>query len=205
MPTAARWTADDPPPFGTRLSDEEWEALDEDVEGELVDGVLVEEEMPSSAHGLLVALLIRALVDWTDAHGGFVGATPKVLLRPGKGRIPDVCVFLGQRKPRRRGAIRIPPDLMIEVVSPELRDVRRDRVEKPDDYAQFGVRFYWIVDPQLRSFEIFARREDGKYARELAAVAGVVESVPGFDGLTIDLDAFWKKLDELPEDEDLDA
>jgi Uma2 family endonuclease len=201
MSTPARWTTDDPPPFGTRMSDEEWEALGEDVEGELVDGVLVEEEMPSSVHEILVPVLSRLLLEWADAHGAVVGNSPKFLLRTGRGRIPDMFVFFSGRRPRARGAVRIPPDVMIEIVSAELRDVRRDRVEKMDDYAKFGVRFYWIVDPQLRSLEIFARNEQGKYVREIGATSGTIDRIAGCDGLTIDLDAIWAKLDELPEDD----
>ena len=36
---------------------EEWAALDEEVEGELVDGILEEEEMPSFLHEIVVAWL----------------------------------------------------------------------------------------------------------------------------------------------------
>ena len=186
------------------MSDEEWESLGEDVEGELVDGVLVEEEMPSSVHEILAPIVSRLLLTWTDVHGGIVGNSPKFLLRSGRGRIPDLFLFFAGRKPRARGAVRIPPDVMIEIVSTELRDVRRDRVEKMDDYARFGVRFYWIIDPQLRTLEIFARNDEGKYVREIGATSGTVDRVPGFDGLVIDLDAMWQKLDELP-DSDMDG
>jgi Uma2 family endonuclease len=89
--------------------------------------------------------------------------------------------------------VRVPPDIAVEVVSPSPRDERRDRIEKMDEYAAFGVRFYWILDPGLQSLEIF-ELVDGRYARAARATEGRMEWVPGCAGLTIDLDELWNDL-----------
>lgn len=188
--TATTWSLDD------------WVALPEDEPGELVDGQLEEEEVPDYVHELLVMLLGRVLGNWVFPRGGLVaGSDAKFAIGPGRGRKPDVTVYFpGSRRPPRRGLIEVPPDVAIEIVSPRPRDGRRDRVDKMDDYAAFGVRYYWILDPELRSLEIFELGAGGRYTRALGASSGVLEDVPGCEGLTLDLDALWAQIDELDAD-----
>jgi Uma2 family endonuclease len=122
----------------------------------------------------------------------------KLALRPRTGRKADLSVYLPDRiPPPRRGALEEPPDIVVEVVTPPPRDERRDRVEKVADYAAFGVRWYWIVDPALGSFEIFALESDGRYKNMAAATSGLIDPVPGCDGLCIDVEALWLELARL--------
>jgi Uma2 family endonuclease len=99
--------------------------------------------------------------------------------------------------PPARGVVRVPPDIAIEVVSAAPRDERRDRVEKMDDYAAFGIRFYWLLDPTLGALEIFELGRDGRYVRALAASSGKLDAVPGCPGLELDLDHLWSELSRL--------
>jgi Uma2 family endonuclease len=123
----------------------------------------------------------------------------KFAVAPHRGRKPDLTVYLqGSAFPPRRGLIRVPPDIAVEIVSPTPRDARRDRVEKVDDYAAFGVRWYWIVDPELRSLEILELGPDGRYVHALGATSGVVDPMPGCEGLRLDLDDLWAAIDRLP-------
>jgi Uma2 family endonuclease len=86
---------------------------------------------------------------------------------------------------------------MVEIVSPRPSDARHDRVEKMNEYAAFGVRFYWIVDPALRSLEIFELGADGRYARAVGVTGGRVDPVPGCEGLALDIDALWTLVEGL--------
>ena len=138
------------------MSVDEWAALDEDVAGELVDGSLEEEEVPSIVHECVVRWLILLLAPYFEACGGqVVGSGVKLAIQPNRGRLANVVCFGPGKRPEPRGAVRVPPDIVIEVVSPSAADERRDRIEKPDDYAAFGVRQYWVVDPELRSLEVW--------------------------------------------------
>lgn len=89
-----------------------------------------------------------------------------------------------------------PPEVMVEVLSDAPADARRDRIEKPDEYASFGVHYYWLVDPIARTLEIFELNQDGRYVRILAAATGTV-NVPGCDGLVLDLDELWGEVARL--------
>ncbi len=184
------------------LTVDEWAALPEDEPGELVDGIVVEEEAPDLTHETIVSWLLRVLGAWIVSRRGFVfGSEAKFAVAPRRGRKPDVSVFLpGRRKLPRRGVVRVPPDIAIEVVSPTPRDGRRDRVEKPDDYARFGVRWYWLVDPQERTLEILELGRSRRHMRVLAASEGRVRQIPGCQGLDLDLDALWAEIDRLVDD-----
>lgn len=179
------------------MSLEEWAALDEDVEGELVDGILEEEEMPSFLHEIVVAWFIRIVGTWVSRRRGQVAASEaKIAVGPRRGRKPDLSVYLPRGMPSlSEPLVRTPPHVVVEVASPRPRDVRRDRVEKIRDYARAGVAFYWIVDPTLRSFEVLELGADRRYTVALAASRGRVR-VPGCPGLNIDLDDLWREVDD---------
>jgi len=186
-----------------RMSLEEWASLPEDEPGELVDGELVEDEVADWDHEDVVAWIFGALWTWMatvvrDGHTGRVyGSDGKYAVRPGRGRKADVSAFLpGTPLPPRRGPCATPPDIIIEVISSDPRVVRRDRIEKATEYAAFGVRFYWLIDPDARTFEIFELQPGGHYLRLVGVSEGAVD-VPGCEALRLDLDALWAKLDQL--------
>src|SRR5579859_1358902 len=127
-----------------RLSLEEWARLDEDVEGELVDGLLEEEEVPTYVHETVVAWLMMVLGLWARRRGHKVyGSEAKLAVGPRRGRKPDVTVFAKGALPRGRESIaRVAPLIVVEVITSTPRDARGDRVEKLRDYARCGALFY---------------------------------------------------------------
>ena len=184
--------------LGPRVTLEEWIALAEDVPGEFVDGRLVEEEVPDYLHEVLVAWLARELGNWAEHAGAIVGASDaKFTLSATRGRKADLTVYLAGRRPPARGVIAMPPDIAVEIVSPSPRDQRRDRFEKMEEYARFGIRFYWLIDPQQRTLEIYELAGDRGYARRVEASRGSLDGIPGCPDLTLDVDAMWRKIDAL--------
>ena len=49
------------------------------------------------------------------------------------------------------------PDLVVEVVSKSTE--RKDRREKLETYAKYGVKEYWIVEPRRKSVEVYLLKE----------------------------------------------
>ncbi len=192
-----------PLPMSRAMTPADWANLDEDEPGELVDGWLEEEEMPTALHEAVVAWLLWILQSHVAPRGGRAfGSELKLIVAARRGRKADVSVYLrGRPLPgKARGATRRPPSIVVEVLSPRPRDVRRDVVAKKADYAAFGVSYYWIVDPIARVVEVFDLGADGRYAVALSASDGR-HATPGCDGLELDLDAMWANADALPDDE----
>ena len=176
---------------------EEWGDLDEDIEGELVDGILEEEEMATFLHEIVVMWLAQALRSWVRRRHGYVaGSEAKIAVGPRRGRKPDLSVYLRGRAPALADTlVRTPPHIVVEVVSPRPRDARRDRVEKISDYARTGIRYYWMLDPQLRTLEILEREASGQY-RVAVARSRAKLRIPGCPGLVLNLDDLWAEVDE---------
>jgi Uma2 family endonuclease len=186
-----------------RMTLQEWAAMPEDEPGELRDGLLEGEEVADLTHETAVAWLIALLRPWASALGGFAfGSEAKFALSNLRGRKPDLSVFFPGRPPLpRRGPVTIPPDIAVEVVSPSPADQRRDRITKLTEYAAFGVRFYWMLDPSARTLEILELGPDGRYVHVLGATEGKLPQVPGCAGLSLDLDELWREIDRLGPEE----
>src|SRR5262249_20092428 len=106
----------------------------------------------------------------------------------------------GTRLRADAGLSRTPPLIVVEVVSPTPRDVHRDRVQKLEEYAGFGVRFYWLIDPEALLVQILELGADGRYAIALSACEGK-HAAPGCEGLVLDLDDLWAEIGGLSFDE----
>jgi Uma2 family endonuclease len=172
----------------------EWGELPDDVYAELVDGVLVDDEMTTEQHDGLMSYLGFFFSKWVLPAGGKVFFERKFGVSRTRGRKPDVSAFLPGTA-GVTGSARVtmaPADIAIEIVTATPRDIRRDRVEKRRDYAHFGIRWYWIVDPSLQTVEILGLGANGRYEHVADGSTGKLR-VPGCRGRVLDLDELWRQ------------
>ena len=165
--------------------------LDEDDRRELVDGCLMEGDVPTKTHERIVATLIALLTQWCWARGmGDVLASGyKVRIDERRGVMPDVQLYRdGLPEAQEKGLESGHPDLVIEVISPTSRS--RDSVRKLHDYASIGVPEYWLVDPEARTLERLVLR-DGLYSIVEALEGDATFAPDAFGGLEIPLERLW--------------
>ena len=95
----------------------------------------------------------------------------------------------GRRYELYEGEIEGPPDLVIELLSPST--AARDRAGKARLYARYGVRHYWLVDPDARRVECLELEGAAYTPRGSLAGDGVLESGL-FPGLPINGAMIWE-------------
>jgi Uma2 family endonuclease len=150
-----------------KLSFEKYLTYDDGTDNryELVRGKLILMNPPTVRH-LLIAKFIERLLD--DEINRL--ERPWVALREAgvqtesdSSRLPDVCVVTQQQVAElmdQSAVFRVPAQLAVEIVSPS--SVKRDYEEKPLEYANKGIREYWIVDPIESKVTVF-QLVNGRY------------------------------------------
>jgi Uma2 family endonuclease len=132
---------------------------------ELVHGVLDVTPAPRSSHNRAATRLAIMLgMRCPDDHEVLAGNG--VNFARDHHRIPDVIIVHSEWV-RRTVFIEQPPPLAIEVTSRSTRF--RDTITKKREYEKFGIRSYWIVDPDyhrpcLTVFEL-NRKNTGRSRR----------------------------------------
>ena len=99
---------------------------------------------------------------------------------PGKVRKPDVSFVRFGRFPNERvpkGYIRLPPDLAVEVLSPN--DLADDAEAKVEEYLDAGVRLVWVISPKAETVTVYRADRSAVKLHDADELSG--ENVlPGF-------------------------
>jgi Uma2 family endonuclease len=157
---------------------------------ELLEGRLVEMSPVGFEHGHVVLQLGYLLK--RHLRGRRLGAVGtevgfKLASDPDTVRAPDLAFIRQDRlpPPRPRGFMNGPPDLAIEVLSPEDRP--GEMREKVDEYLTRGVPLVVVVDPDERTVTLHPR---GASATTLSALDDVLD-------LSLVIDGFRCRLEEI--------
>lgn len=143
------------PQTATRMTYEEFMALpvEKYKHYELVEGELFVNPAPNYRHQIVLLNIGFAFRTYLSQHpiGNVITAPADVVLSRENVVQPDVMVFLGEHIADWKQAQRA-PDIAVEVLSEGSH--RHDRVTKRRLYQQYGVREYWIVDPDARTVTV---------------------------------------------------
>jgi Uma2 family endonuclease len=158
---------DGEPVPGLRMTEQEFhDWCDEDTRAEWVDGeviLLSPINIPECQLNLWLCHLVSSVagIEGGDVLGIEVQIRlPEVRQR----RNPDVLfVSRARQKIIKQNYIDGPPDLVMEIVSPDSEN--RDRRDKFLAYEKSGVREYWIIDPQTQRVEAYVLSRDKRYQR----------------------------------------
>ena len=159
---------------------------------ELFEGEIIVSRAPGLPHQRVLGNIFAAIRDYLKQNPiGEVLLTPGVIFDELNSAIPDAA-FISNQSRRTFGFgnhITGAPELMIEIVSPGHENARRDRVAKRQVYGKYGVKEYWIADPENRSLEVYRlKRRTLVLIKTVIADDEVTSSVlPGFSCQAIDL------------------
>jgi len=157
---------------------------------ELHHGELSVTPAPGTRHQGAIVNLITLLNEHVRSRGlgrAFVAPTDCILSNVTVVQ-PDVLYIATDRLTiiSERG-IEGAPTLVVEVLSPSTARLDRDRKMKL--YAEHGVPYYWIVDPESRSVEAYTLT--GAAYALAGRVAGEPAALPPFSDLTVDPASIW--------------
>jgi Uma2 family endonuclease len=155
---------------------------DDDYKYELVEGRVIRMSPTRAVHGFVVAPLLADMARHAAAHSLGVAFTDvgfRLASDPDTVRAPDVAFIRRERLSAAlpRGFWQGPPDLAVEVLSPDDRpgDVR----DKVAEYLARGVPLVVVIDPDERTASLF-RRSAAPVTIDADGVLDLDEVVSGF-------------------------
>jgi Uma2 family endonuclease len=175
--------------------------LKDGQKGDLIDGVIYMASPDNmDANSLCVWLLglMDLFVEANDLGRMFVNRAA-FRLDDANSPEPDIAfVRKGRLHLIRRGFMKGPPDLAVEIVSPE--SVERDYETKRRQYQRAGVPEYWLVD-EIEQKVLLLRLAANRRYREVRPRRGVLRSEV-MDGFWLRPEWLWqeprpKKIDVL--------
>lgn len=140
---------------------EDYYRLTDDKRYEVIDGELIEmAPAPYYQHQRILVKLLTLLNSYIEKKNmGHVTCAPvDVRLDDTNCVQPDIFYIANENKKiiKKKGVFGS-PDLVIEILS---HSKKRDRKIKYKLYEKFGVKEYWIIDPDKREIEVFVLEGD---------------------------------------------
>jgi Uma2 family endonuclease len=161
---------------------------------EIIDGELYVSTQPHYYHQVVCARFGGHLNLWSEESGnGSVAVAPGLIFADDQDVAPDVTWTSNERLAQilHGGKLFAAPEIVVEVLSPGLRNIARDRETKLKLYARRGADEYWIADWPRHQVEVYRRAGDGL---ALAATLGPGDTLtsPLLPGFALPLDRLFR-------------
>jgi len=172
-------------------------AAPEHVIAEIIDGELYLSARPASPHARAASHVGADLIPAFDrpkpgppGPGGWWILFEPELHLDGHTLVPDLAGWRRETLPVLPDVpfFTTPPDWVCEVLSPST--ARRDRIQKMDLWARYGISYAWLVDPDIRILEAY-RHSSGLLVRVGAWGGDDVARAAPFDAIEIELANLW--------------
>ena len=174
-------------PKKRKFTYEDYLKTPDDQRYELIEGDLIMTPSPVPYHQWLLKNIGFALESFVREKkmGKIFYAPCDVYLDNENVLQPDI-LFIAKERLNIIGEKNIQgaPDLVIEILSES--SAYRDMVKKKKLYEQFGVKEYWIIDPEEKTVEIYSRQDDSFALTKRFTEKNTLES-PLLPGLKIKL------------------
>lgn len=169
-------------------------AIPEHLVAEILRGALVTHPRPAPRHALAGSSLGDELVSpFQKGRGGpggwWILDEPELHLGADV-LVPDLAGWRRERLPEmpETAWFDLAPDWVCEILSLSTR--RDDRVVKMPIYAEAGVGHLWLLDPEVRTLEIFAL-ESGRWVFVDGFGDDALVAAPPFEVVQIELGRLW--------------
>jgi Uma2 family endonuclease len=147
---------------------EVFKILPEGTLAELIDGSIYMSPAPTPQHQRIIGKLYRILTDHIEKNSlGEVFISPcDVFLDETANAVQPDLIFIAADNSSavEEDAIHGVPDMLLEILS--AGNPQHDLVRKKKLYEKFGVKEYWIINPDTKQASGFQLR-DGKYTDPL--------------------------------------
>lgn len=138
----------------------------EETRAEWVDGEVIVMAPDNTWHNRITLFLANVIAGVAEANDAGVVLIENIQIRLDglrRRRQPDIAFVARQRRHIiKTNHIEGPPDLVVEVISPD--SPARDYRDKYQEYEAAGVREYWIVDPLAQRVEAYTLDKRKRYA-----------------------------------------
>lgn len=146
---------------------EVYKNLPEGTLAELIDNTIYMSPSPITKHQLVLNKINNILFNQFESNQNatlFIAPFDVYLDEQSNAVQPDIVVVLRENQNiiEPNGHIHGVPDLLVEILSPGNKEY--DLIKKKDLYERFGVKEYWIVDPDTKLALCYELKKD-KYVK----------------------------------------